>query len=74
MGYEIKPKGGHWDPKKSVDFKDFKDWYSKFRPFEPISDWEPFKGLEKRVWIVMRQKGTDNIIPVLVNKIQENYS
>ena len=74
LGYEIDSNIGHWDPKKSVDFKDFKDWYSKFRPFEPITDWEPFKGLEKRVWIVMRQKGTNNIIPVLVNKIQENYS
>lgn len=74
LGYEIYPDGGHWDPKKSVDFGSFKDWYSKFRPFEPITDWEPFKGLEKRVWIVMRQKGTNNIIPVLVNKIQENYS
>ena len=74
LGYEIDSNIGHWDPKKSVNFEDFKKWYSKFRPFEPITDWEPFKGLEKRVWIVMRQKGTNNIIPVLVNKIQENYS
>lgn len=70
-GYVLDPSDPNvvWDPTKNNDFEAFKDWYTEGNYFWPDDADNTFKGLERRVWVRLRQKGSNYTKPILINRV-----